>query len=1125
MRITQLAAVIGLTLSYAGIANSSDKGYFDTIQQQHQQKMSERLQALRSQASAGKNLIIKDGKRYLDVNGTLYRLNSDNYILFDMPKPVFLDETAMRNVFDFFSPEWELTWYDGGLVAVNTLFGNYDYGNGCLLEYIPSQAGLEASSRISMESASCNWTRPPQMSPQTLSLTEAGDTFVTLSWEKSEAADFYRLYRDGVLVGNGAAIKELTFTEQGLTPSSRYRYQVEACNQHGCASQKSAELLVETAQTPELLPAKPQPPVVVNAGSRTNVVNWQPVSGATHYQLTRNGTLIADNLTSVSYTNSRLEVNSQYEYAVLACNDRGCSEPSDGVTVTTTERDNLDIRVQHKDPNTPAVGLNVHTENSANVMMSVNVSYSSDNVYRYGREIYSSAHVDGGRFRAQVNSQPANGQLCTSDAPAYKRTGGKNAEAVIDCLTKATLVSSLPTELELTLAENFEYYLPRPSLYRAADNQPIVTSSFTFESLNEDVIAIDGQGKITLVGEGVATIRVHANPDYYQVDKPLEYKVKVAGQESPIRLQRIEIGQATLLSPGAPHQALSPKGKTLIRAYAYARDASYTTMPEMTLTIDANGQKLSKTMVCPSVAKVGSFTAPSYLLNEVCYSLIEGDEAANFITSGMVLTVSTQSGSTLISQPNVNRQGTINLKLVPGLNAQGVAKEPDVAAIDNTLKQVYPVANTRISVREPADLGSDLGTSLGRLDQIRKLETDGKTYFYGLVPGSCSGTVGLAYINHTSATGRDAGCSAYLRAIFVHELGHNLGLNHAPGCGPTSSEPFWSSGAWEGVSRAALSPAPLFEQVDNSVISPKDKRIHADSDLINYCFGGRFSQYNYQRIANYVNSKSWFSDQPTRSRAVQMSEPMLLISGEIVDGKVLLDPVIASNNPLAGGEESGSASSYSMLVNASDGVVMYSLSLLQRDHNDNHYFSLEIPASTQINALKFFDGEQELALEIKGQQEQASTLARTADNGPAISYQGSFVTWNNARYPWLTVVHTKVDGSRRTLALNATGGSLDMDQTQLAGGSLSFSLSDGINSIIHTEPLPEVSTPAPDAEAEQQTLPAYQVGTAYQAGDRVSNAGDNYECKPWPFSGWCGGSSSHYAPGTGSHWSDAWIKL
>ncbi|MGL4826899.1 MAG: immunoglobulin-like domain-containing protein [Vibrionaceae bacterium] len=55
--------------------------------------------------------------------------------------------------------------------------------------------------------------------------------------------------------------------------------------------------------------------------------------------------------------------------------------------------------------------------------------------------------------------------------------------------------------------------------------------------------------------------------------------------------------------------------------------------------------------------------------------------------------------------------------------------------------------------------------------------------------------------------------------------------------------------------------------------------------------------------------------------------------------------------------------------------------------------------------------------------------------------------------------------------------------------------------------------------------PAYAPGTSYQAGDRVSNAGGNYECKPFPYSGWCGESPSHYAPGTGSSWADAWMKI
>ncbi|WP_271766024.1 cellulase family glycosylhydrolase [Aquimarina algiphila] len=53
----------------------------------------------------------------------------------------------------------------------------------------------------------------------------------------------------------------------------------------------------------------------------------------------------------------------------------------------------------------------------------------------------------------------------------------------------------------------------------------------------------------------------------------------------------------------------------------------------------------------------------------------------------------------------------------------------------------------------------------------------------------------------------------------------------------------------------------------------------------------------------------------------------------------------------------------------------------------------------------------------------------------------------------------------------------------------------------------------------------YSQNGNYAAGNQVQNNGSIYECKPWPFSGWCSGNSSAYAPGTGTHWEDAWIII
>ena len=64
-------------------------------------------------------------------------------------------------------------------------------------------------------------------------------------------------------------------------------------------------------------------------------------------------------------------------------------------------------------------------------------------------------------------------------------------------------------------------------------------------------------------------------------------------------------------------------------------------------------------------------------------------------------------------------------------------------------------------------------------------------------------------------------------------------------------------------------------------------------------------------------------------------------------------------------------------------------------------------------------------------------------------------------------------------------------------------------------------TPASDGGE----YPAYKEGTPYRAGDIVTNAGKNYQCKPEPVTAWCAGAAWAYAPGAGSSWKDAWDEV
>ena len=62
--------------------------------------------------------------------------------------------------------------------------------------------------------------------------------------------------------------------------------------------------------------------------------------------------------------------------------------------------------------------------------------------------------------------------------------------------------------------------------------------------------------------------------------------------------------------------------------------------------------------------------------------------------------------------------------------------------------------------------------------------------------------------------------------------------------------------------------------------------------------------------------------------------------------------------------------------------------------------------------------------------------------------------------------------------------------------------------------------PTPDYEYKYpEGKGSYKPGTVVLGTD-----GNVYQCKPFPYSGWCNQSSLHYAPGTGLNGSDAWIK-
>lgn len=61
--------------------------------------------------------------------------------------------------------------------------------------------------------------------------------------------------------------------------------------------------------------------------------------------------------------------------------------------------------------------------------------------------------------------------------------------------------------------------------------------------------------------------------------------------------------------------------------------------------------------------------------------------------------------------------------------------------------------------------------------------------------------------------------------------------------------------------------------------------------------------------------------------------------------------------------------------------------------------------------------------------------------------------------------------------------------------------------------------------SEDETYPAWSANSKYKAGDIVNNHGKLFQCKPFPYSGWCNNAPAYYEPGAGLAWADAWSAL
>jgi hypothetical protein len=349
----------------------------------------------------------------------------------------------------------------------------------------------------------------------------------------------------------------------------------------------------------------------------------------------------------------------------------------------------------------------------------------------------------------------------------------------------------------------------------------------------------------------------------------------------------------------------------------------------------------------------------------------------------------------------------------------GRTGSPKVLA--SAMKKIWPLKDVTQTARAAytfsgtiAASGSGWDTLLADIAQVKQNDGSRRDYVGWLSVTFGSGVAGLGYVGEGACIARDDDITTP-----VHELGHNMGRNHAPCGGASGVDPSYPVASGH---------------LDAQGYDPSTGRVLAAGtyyDIMSYCDPVWVSAYNYKAV------QSWLEAHPMSPTTPVAPLPRIIVNGRIKNGRVTLRPLSLVEASVVDDVTPGE---YTLTLHGDRTVSMpFSVNRVA-DGDDDAQFAFLAPVVPGRYAADISLNGTVLTARIAGPAQARQTVEVKPVTG------GVELVWNAAAFPFASLSHVG-DAGHTTLSLFQEGGHAFISTVGLAdGGAFEVSLSDGVQS-------------------------------------------------------------------------------